>query len=506
MNKPELSAQYFLSALSHEIRTPLNGVVGYMQLLNQTRLDNNQQLYVNNVNNCCVQLMELVNDIIDFCKLSTGKAKLNPSCFSIKEIVEDVNSTVSYRIKEKEQKLTYIISEHIPKYIVADKNKIIQILINLITNANKFTQSKGRIIVSIEPYLKDHIQISVEDNGQGISEQDQKKLFNAFVQVKESATKNGSGLGLAICKKLVELMSGTISVQSEKTQGATFIFDFKYENYDNFQKSIEDNAVILKHKHILIIDDNLDSRLEINQILYDIGMEPTSCSSHKEAFQIVAKRKNFITIILSTTMSHINSSEIVRKIKETAPDIPLIALSPEDSYDKKYYIDIITKPVNKVKLLAVIISVFNKNSIDNFQLNEIENKQNVSTTVRILITEDVNYNLEMLKRMLNSMGYNNIDTAINGQQAIEKIDQSYIDNNPYDILLLDLIMPIKDGFEVAKHCQEKNYKTRIAVISASILDNDKNRCKNLNIKYFLQKPFNMNHLRMIINKLIYGTI
>lgn len=524
----ELSAQFFLSNLSHNLRNPLQGIVGYSQLLQQSKLDNNQKTYLNSISSCCLQLISLVNDILDFSKLSSGKIHINNECFSIKEIVDSVSSAISQKIKEKSQKLKFVIDKNLPECIISDSQKIIQILINLVSNANKFTEKEGRIIVSVDQVNYGVLEFRVEDNGMGISSEDQDKLFNPFFQVQESLIKDGSGLGLVICKKLVELLGGEIKVQSEKDKGSVFIFTIKYESYEDYKKYIDNNAVILKGKHILVVDTDVDTRVSIGDILFECDIIPVICSSSKEAIKIINKKRYPLSAcLISIANTDTPGTILARQIKSVeGVDLPLLALSSTDIvFNSTDFDQTIPKPVNKIKLIDTLFRIINKNDVSCFQLNEtlplspvnqLRSLSPISTAsrsrsysdpaeihvgVRILVAEDVSYNLDMIVKMLNSMNYKNIDTATDGKIALEKLNSSI-----YDILLLDLKMPIVDGLGIAKHVKEtlKN-KPKIAVLTGSILENDREKCKELDIKYFLLKPINMSHLKSIMNKLINGS-
>ena len=509
MENKDTSPQFFLTNLSHEIRTPLNGIVGYTQLLSQTKLDTTQQVYLNSMTHCCIQLVELINDILDFSKLTTGKAQINNECFSFSEIIDEINSTLGFRLKEKKQKISFVIEENLPKYLISDKHKILQILINLISNSNKFTPIGGRIIVSFSRKNDNQINCSVEDDGIGITHADQQKIFQPFVQIEETLIKNGAGLGLAICKKLVELLGGVISIDSEKNCGAIFSFFFNFEPYENYQTFIKENGEILKGSYILIVDDNVDNRLFLSELLFEYETTPIICSSGKEALRMVsAKRYPFKLAILDICMPEISGIELSKQLKQIKPELPLIAISSLDQvFDKLHFEYVLQKPIDKIKLLDHIIRTFNKNNIKQYELNENKNnfkKGNLDSetkennNIKILIAEDISYNSEMLSKMLNSMGFYQIDTASDGLEAIEKIKK-----NSYDILILDLKMPKMDGFGVAEFIKNNNLTyLKVAVVTASVSEKDRDRCKELGVKFFLLKPFNMTHLKTILEKLL----
>ncbi len=507
----DLTVQYFLSSLSHEIRTPLNGIVGYTQLLLQTQMNSTQQLYLGSMNRCCLQLMELINDILDFSKLSTGRMDMNTECFSFREVIDELNSTLGYRIKEKRQKCCYILHDELPKYIVCDWKKLIQILVNLVSNASKFTDVEGRIIISISPCDNNMLEFTVEDNGIGIDPNHHEQLFDAFFQVQESVTKIGSGLGLAICKKLCQLMNGDIGVESEIGKGSIFTFTIQYEPYEEFQEEVEHNISKLNDCYVLVVDDNEDNRLILSGILFDCQINPIICSSAREALILVSKnRYNFSAGLIDICMPRTSGTELAVKIKEICPNIPLIAVSSLDEpFDTRNFEYVLNKPIHKVRLLHCLTKVIEKNMANTCCLtddeeDEICSNQHITQkdNIRILIAEDISYNLDMLKKMLESMQYYNIDTATNGAKAITKIDEAYNNGMPYDILLLDLKMPEVDGFGVIKHIREKNYTDlNIAILTASVINEDRDKSADLGVKYFILKPINMSHLRGVLEKM-----
>jgi signal transduction histidine kinase/DNA-binding response OmpR family regulator len=510
------SKDLFLANMSHEIRTPLNGIIGYNQLLSHTNLDETQLNYLSNITQCSIQLMQIINDIIDFSKLASGNMSVTKECFILSELLNNIHGMIKTRLNNKKHVCEFIIDDDVPIHIVCDRQKLTQVIINLLSNSINYTHNSGYIKVYIENNNDNTITISVTDNGIGISEQEQCKLFNSFVQIENSLTKTGTGLGLAISKRLVELLNGTINVNSKVGIGSTFYFTCEHYPLDDFEKLLNQDEHLLKDKYVLVVDDLQENRIFISEMLFDWNMIPIVCPSAIEALQLIrGNRYNFLVGLIDICMDGMNGIELSKKLKDDNILFPLVALSSVSEYINYSNFDYkLDKPFDKLHLLGVlhkIVSENKKNSTFLGDPNSISPKNsppktfsnNLFKNINILIAEDISYNRTMLYNMLKLLGYTKISLSVDGQDAIEHLDIAYKNNNPYDIILLDLRMPNVDGYEVIEHIKNKGHSLpKIVTVTASVLEEDRNRCRKLGIEYFINKPIQLNQLKNVLIKII----
>lgn len=499
----------FLANMSHEIRTPLNGVIGYNQLLIQTQLTITQRGYLNSMNQCSIQLMQIINDVLDFSKLSSGKMGVNTECFSPKEVVESVEGAMGQRINEKKQKIKFVIGDEVPDFVMMDKQKLVQILVNLVSNAHKFTDIGGHIKLSFNMVEAGFLQISVKDNGIGISERDHCKLFSAFEQIQAAVCKTGTGLGLAICDKLARLLGGNITVKSTLGLGSTFIAKARFKAYEECEKDMKRDAKLLKGKTVLVVDDNADNRILLNELLFEWEMKPVICASALEALRMVlGDRYMFSLGLIDICMPGTTGTELAKQIKEERPFFPLIALSSIDSFTTTASFEQkLDKPINKVQLFNSIHRILSKKHTPSAYIGDDDySGSDTSSTSskfnknsKILIVEDILYNRTLLENMIESLKYPNFNSAKDGKVAFEMLEKSLRDEDQYDIIILDLRMPVMDGFEVIKEINKRGWAfPKIVVVTASVMEEDRAKCKKLGIKYFINKPIQLSQLKDVM--------
>jgi len=508
------SKDIFLANMSHEIRTPLNGIVGYNQIMLQTNLTTTQKSYLENMNQCSIQLMQIINDILDYSKLSNGNMELNNEYFPIKEIQELVHSALYHKMQEKKQTYIFEIDDNIT-FVKMDKLKLAQIIINLTSNANKFTPIGGVIKTKISKISENLIKVDIIDSGMGISFLDQAKLFNSFTQLSTDEYKPGTGLGLAICKKLCKLLGGDITVDSTVDIGSTFSFTACFEYCDNTYIYSNIDKKLLRNKFVLVVDDIADNRILLTEMLFSIGMRPIVCSTALEAFRMVMSNTyNFCVALIDICMPDVSGVELAKQIKDNKPIIPLIALSSVENWinNTTNFEYKLMKPINNLQLINTIYNIVIRKSYsdayigDSSESSEESSEEilHISNTfnrnIKILVVEDITYNRKLLTTMLGSFNYKNVDEAENGSVALEMIKVSASENNPYDVILLDLRMPVMNGHDVINFIK-KTYlinPPKIVIVTASILKEDKDLCRKMNVKYFILKPVSLSQLKDVI--------
>lgn len=495
----------FLATMSHEIRTPMNGVLGMAALLAETPLSAEQQEYTDTIRSSGEALLTVINDILDFSKIESGNLELDNHGFDLRQCIEAVMDVFSPKASQKGLDLVYQIDYQIPAQIVGDSHRLRQILLNLISNAMKFTH-QGEIFISVDLLKMSDSSLDlafhVRDTGIGIPQDKLSRLFKAFSQVDSSTTRKygGTGLGLVISERLVQLMGGTISVESQSGVGTTFTFTIKAGvSHTSQRQYVHFNTSGNEGKKVLVIDDNSTNLAILKSQLEQWMLNPVLASSANEALSVLDQSSSFDLVITDMQMPDMDGLQLSQRIKKKF-NLPIILLSSIGDESKRKHPElfsaVLNKPVKQQQLSRVVQAALRPEVASSPIIEESPNKHLLTHAfaekypLRILLAEDNVVNQRLTIRVLSKLGYSDVEIAQTGLEAIEKFNEQF-----YEVILMDVQMPEMDGLEATRLIRTKQYHQPVIIsMTANAMQDDREKCMQAGMDGYISKPINLEEL------------
>jgi signal transduction histidine kinase/CheY-like chemotaxis protein len=499
------SKSEFLANMSHEIRTPMNGIIGMSHLALQTHLDDRQKNYIQKIDSSAKSLLGIINDILDFSKIEAGKLTLEKINFDLFGVIESVINMLEFKAHDKGLDLIVDYDLRLAKEFFGDSLRIGQVLTNLLTNAIKFTES-GQISVIVTYISDEKVLFEVKDTGIGMTKAQQSRVFKSFSQADGSTTRKygGTGLGLVISKKLVELMNGEIWLESVYKKGSSFKFDIELQQIKRKDAYIH----MPKNTKVLVIDNSFGWQKVFRYMLEEFGLDIDIAGTVEEAAKLI-KKSEYSVILLDAKLPDFDTADVTKTIKsicgeKRCPKIIMVSTFKDANIlnsSKNIGIDYsITKPINPYLLNSTFSDILFGTTFlkdDNHtKYNSLKSDITALSGSKILLVEDNKTNQEVILGLLENSGII-IDVANNGKECVELFKKT-----DYELILMDLQMPVMDGYEATKVIRQTDKDIPIAALTANAMKDDMKKSKDVGMNAHLNKPIEVEKLYEMLLKYI----